>query len=207
MTNIASWQRLERVINWANMTINYFGHHIGLPRSEPLYQIRAGLHGISKGLARRIVEHFPEISIGWLLTGEGEMLLNAPPCKNIPFYEGEISAGVKRLMSSEPLCSIAIPFIDDSDFAFRISDEAMSPEIMVGTIVFLKKTDLNAIIPGGLYVIVCANYVILRRIRVNEDETEPTYRLEATNPSYDTITIGAEQIVEIYRVMGNLKLY
>ena len=59
-TNNASWQRLESVIRWANMTINHFGRHIGLIRSEALYQIKAGQHGISQALARRIVEKFPE---------------------------------------------------------------------------------------------------------------------------------------------------
>ncbi|MBQ1957927.1 MAG: hypothetical protein II353_03615, partial [Alistipes sp.] len=68
-----SWERLESVIRWSNMTINAFGRHIGLVRSENLYQIKAGKNGISQNLARRIVDKFPEVSLGWLLSGEGEM--------------------------------------------------------------------------------------------------------------------------------------
>ena len=72
---------------------------------------------------------------------------------------------------------------------------------------FLKKIDPEAIISGGLYVIVTPNYVILRRVRVVEQELGRSLRLEAANPTYDTITIGENQVVEIYRVVGNLKMY
>ena len=97
--------------------------------------------------------------------------------------------------------------MEECDLAYRSTDEAMSPEVMAGTIVFLKQTGVEAIIPGGLYVIVCANYVILRRVRVVEQEQGRSLRLEAANPTYDTITIGENQVVEIYRVVGNLKMY
>ncbi len=207
MTNNTSWHRLESVIRWANMTINYFGHYIGLTRSEALYQIRAGQHGISQALARRIVEKFPEVSIGWLLTGEGDMLGRQTHIRSIPFYEGEITNGIERLTNNEAYCRLDLPLMEECDLAFRSTDEAMSPEIMVGTIIFLKKTDTKAIIPGGLYVIVCANYVILRRVRMDEKLPPRHFKLETANPAYDSISIGEEQIIDIYRVVGNLKLY
>ena len=205
--NNTSWQRLESVISWANMTINHFGRHIGLARSEALYQIRAGQHGISKALAQRIVDKFPEVGMGWLLTGEGEMLPPAAQVKPTPFYEGDISNGIARLTESQPYCNIHLPMMEECDLAYRSTDEAMSPEVMAGTIVFLKRIGVEAIIPGGLYVIVCSNYVILRRVRVDEQTQGRVLRLEATNPTYDTITIGENQVVEIYRVVGNLKMY
>lgn len=37
-----NWQRIDSVIRWANMTINYFALYIGLPRGENLYQIKKG---------------------------------------------------------------------------------------------------------------------------------------------------------------------
>ena len=205
--NNTSWQRLECVISWARMSINQFGLHIGLARSEALYQIRNGQHGISKALAQRIVDKFPQVGMGWLLTGEGEMLPPTAPIKPTPFYEGDISNGVARLTEGQPYCNLPIPMMEESDLAYRSSDEAMSPEVMAGSIVFLKRTGVEAIIPGGLYVIVCANYVILRRVRVEAQAEGRLLRLEASNPTYDTITIGEDQVVELYRVVGNLKMY
>ena len=205
--NNTSWQRLDSVIRWANMTTNHFGRHIGLTRSEPLYQIKSGIHGISQALAARIVEKFPEISKGWLLTGEGDMFGRVVLDRAIPFYEGDIFGGIDKLLANEPRCQMDIPLIEECDFAYRTTDEAMSPEVMVGTMVFLKKTDIEAIISGGLYVIVCANYVILRRVRVDDSVERRVLRLEVANPLYDNTAIAAEQVLGIYRVVGNLKMY
>lgn len=206
MTNNANWLRLESVIQRANMTINYFGRHIGLNRSEQLYQIKSGQHGISQALARRIVEKFPEISLGWLITGEGEMLSRNEDLRSIPFYQEDISRGIERITNVEPYCHIGVPMLEECDFAVRSMDDAMKGEIMVGTILFLKKTDINSIIPGAIYVVVCANYVILRRVRFSAS-TPDVLRLEATNPDYDEMSIATDSVKEIYRVVGNLKLY
>ncbi len=201
-----SWQRLESVIRWAGMTTNYFGRHIGLTRSEPLYQIKAGQHGISQALAQRIVDKFPTISKAWLLTGEGDMLARESR-RSIPFYEGDIFGGVEHLRSVEPRCYMDIPLFEECDFAYRTTDEAMGEDVMVGTIVFLKETGVEAIISGGLYVIVCANYVLLRRVRIDDGKPMRTLRLETSNPKYDNTTIDASQVEAVYRVVGNLKLY
>ena len=71
-----NWQRIDSVIRWANMTINYFALYIGLPRGENLYQIKKGNNGISRNLADKIVTKFPEVSLAWLLTGEGQMFVD-----------------------------------------------------------------------------------------------------------------------------------
>ena len=42
-----NWQRIDSVIRWANMTINYFALYIGLPRGENLYQIKKGNNGMN----------------------------------------------------------------------------------------------------------------------------------------------------------------
>ena len=70
------WLRLEAVIAYAKMTTNAFAHHIGLPCGENLYRIKRGQNGISRDVANRIAVKYPEISKGWLLFGEGEMLRN-----------------------------------------------------------------------------------------------------------------------------------
>ncbi|MCD8186475.1 MAG: hypothetical protein LUD68_08550, partial [Rikenellaceae bacterium] len=47
-----------------------FTLHIGLPRSENLYQIKKGNHGISKTLAETIHRFYPPCSVGWWISGE-----------------------------------------------------------------------------------------------------------------------------------------
>ncbi len=123
------------------MTTNYFGRYIGLARSENLYQIKAGKNGISQNLARRIVEKFPELSVGWLLTGEGDMFSKGTTNGRIPFFDCDVvGRGLLRLDEIKPDYRMNIPTIEDCDYAFRSYDVAMSNEIAVGSILFLKKT-------------------------------------------------------------------
>ncbi len=69
------WARLQAVIDHSGIpSINAFALHIGLRRGENLYQIKKGNNAISLRLAERVCRHYPEISLGWLLSGEGKML-------------------------------------------------------------------------------------------------------------------------------------
>lgn len=198
---------MESVIRWANMTINYFGRHIGLSRSENLYQIKAGKNGISQNLARRITSKFPEISLGWLLTGEGEMLVSTMPTEQIPFFDVDVQGrSVLRLSEMTPECRMSIPLIEDCDCALRCYDTAMSGEIMPGTIVFLKKTAVESIIPGGTYVIGSQNYILLRKVRLSVENGNTVLTLEAANGSFDSVKIAVSEVECIYRVVGQLRI-
>lgn len=75
-TNKEQWARLAVVIAYSQMTTNAFARYIGLPCGENLYRIKRGQNGISRDVANRIAKKFPEISLGWLLCGEGVMLLD-----------------------------------------------------------------------------------------------------------------------------------
>lgn len=72
---MTDWQRLEQVIKWTGFSTNAFAMGIGLRRSENLYQIKRGNHGISKELAELISTKYPSVNRAWLLTGQGEMFL------------------------------------------------------------------------------------------------------------------------------------
>ncbi len=204
-----NWVRLESVIRWANMTTNYFGRYIGLARSENLYQIKAGKNGISQNLARRIVEKFPELSVGWLLTGEGDMFSKGTTNGRIPFFDCDVvGRGLLRLDEIKPDYRMNIPTIEDCDYAFRSYDVAMSNEIAVGSILFLKKTAVEAIIPGGMYVVICPKYIILRKVRlITSADGSLTLVLEPANAGFDSITVKLDDVKEIYRVVANLQLY
>ncbi|NBJ08517.1 hypothetical protein D1647_20390 [Alistipes sp. Z76] len=204
-----NWVRLESVIRWANMTTNYFGRYIGLARSENLYQIKAGKNGISQNLARRIVEKFPELSVGWLLTGEGDMFSKGSTNGRIPFFDCDVvGRGLLRLDEIKPDYRMNIPTIEDCDYAFRSYDVAMSNEIAVGSILFLKKTAVEAIIPGGMYVVICPKYIILRKVRlITSADGSLTLVLEPANAGFDSITVKLDDVKEIYRVVANLQLY
>ena len=121
MTNIESnWSRLESVIKWANMTVNYFARYIGLTRGENLYRIKRGDNGISRDLADRIVSVFPEIDRVWLLTGVGRMLLSDNDRgEQIPYYDSELETTLADIDRIEPADHIYMPMINGCDLAIR----------------------------------------------------------------------------------------
>lgn len=66
---------LEKVLSHTEMTPNSFATEIGLARAQALYDIQnEKTKSITKTMADRINQRFPELSRVWLLTGEGSML-------------------------------------------------------------------------------------------------------------------------------------
>lgn len=138
------WRRLERVIKWTGLSINSFALTIGLKRSENLYQIKKGNNGISRDLAELITAKYPSVSKGWLLTGEGEMLIGNKAVtgsgSGIPYYGMDATVAVEQQLPP-PLFYINVPIFNDCDLSAMALGTAMQPDIPAGSIVLLKKWD------------------------------------------------------------------
>ncbi|MCH5334813.1 MAG: S24 family peptidase [Alistipes sp.] len=198
-----NWERLESVIRRSNMTVNGFAKHIGLLRGENLYQIKRGNNGISRDLAARIVKHFPDIDKLWLLTGEGTMISRgADAAGAVPFYREDAESSITARDKLKPDSEIMVPGVE-CDFAMRVDSTAMAPSIPAGSIVLLKKTDAESIIPGFEYVIVSRKIVTLRIVRMCTDGK--TLRLVAADSErFDDILLKKKDIDELYKVAGKI---
>ncbi len=188
------------------MTVNYFAHHIGLPRGENLYQIKKGNNGISRNLADKIVAKFPEISLPWLLTGEGRMFVDEKQSgQQIPFYKFDVESRISEIDTEMPDQEFIVPPLIDCDLAMLYNGKAMGCSVPSGSVVFLKKISPEAVIPGLEYVIVSQKIVTLRIIRTSGQETE--WRLVAADrENFDDIFIRRSDVKEIYRVLGVLNI-
>ncbi len=200
-----NWQRMDAVIKWANMSTNYFARHIGLPRGENLYQIKRGNNGISLDVADRVVSKFPQIDKLWLLTGEGQMFSDAKlRGAQIPFYQLDPEQqGMTGLEELEPDGSVVVPMIGDCDCAMCYTGRAMGSIVPPGTIVLLKAVDVDAIIPGGEYVVVSRKIVTLRIVRAVEGE-EKLRLVAGDRENYDDIIVNNSDIVSVYKVKGKV---
>lgn len=199
-----NWQRIEAVIKWANMSTNYFARHIGLARGENLYQIKRGNNGISRNVAQRIVDKFPQIDKLWLLTGDGEMFVGEPlRGVQIPYYNVDVEQGIAHLPHLEPESDFMMPQVGACDLAMLYTGRAMGQTIPPGTIVFLKNIDRDEIIPGEEYVIISRKIVTLRIVRTAESGKR--LRLVAGDKeNYDDITLNVSDIMAVYKVKGKL---
>lgn len=208
MTNkYGNWERLERVIDWSNMSTHSFAMHIGLTRSENLYHIKKGNYGISHDLADRIVAHFPEIDRTWLLTGVGNMLKSHKDNgEHIPFYPQEIEQILPEMALIEPAGYIYIPFLNGCDVVVRSLSRAMCETSCAATELFIKRVEIDEVVQGNEYVLLVNNKVYWRKVRlVPGDESQ--WRLVARNrEDFDDIFIDRGDVVQAWRVISRMAI-
>ena len=151
------------------MTANAFARHLGLPRGENLYQIKRGNNGISYDLARRIHAQYPNYSLSWLLTGEGEAgsgigaTVALPFCGDVWTLESPASGCNKRLViSSWAACGAEVA--------------VACPDGVPGTglrspILLLRRCDpAGPLLYGNLYLVELAGMRLLRTVDAGGDD-------------------------------------
>jgi hypothetical protein len=200
---LTEWQRLEQVVKWAGLSVNSFGREIGLSRSETLYQIKRGNNGISRDLAETICRRYPQISKGWIMAGEGQMLLDGLILKisRVPFFDSDVEECVLRLGELEPAGEIMLPMFDGCDFAAVYYGRAMSGDVESGSIVVLKKSELDGVLPGEIYLVVSERFVVLRRVRQASDDAMLCLETSASQ-GCESFEIPRESVGSIYRLVG-----
>lgn len=202
---LENWHRIEKVVKWSGMSVNAFAKHIGLGRAENLYQIKKGKNRISANLAQTIVDHYPQISKGWLLSGEGAMLVRDAirQSTDIPFFEME---AVKYASSREYITTtfyISCPMFDKGTFAALCMGDAMVPEIPTASVGVFAKVEIDQIVPGKTYLIVSESFTGIRTIRTGGSSGKLRL-VPANKENYDQITIDPETITKLYQVIGVL---
>lgn len=202
-----NWSRLEEIIKWAGLTTHSFAVHIGLNRSENLYQIKRGRNGISSDLANRIIAFFPEIDYNWIMTGEGYMLNQNPVCydncgKGIPYFQGELTDILNNFESHTPQSYIKIPIICDCDLCASMTGDAMSPEIEPGSLLLIKNIDPEYISFGERYIIMADSNILVRYIRPAEESTDQLSLMPVNTGKYDTLTIKRKSIKKLFLIRG-----
>ncbi|WP_293926052.1 S24 family peptidase [Sphingobacterium sp. UBA6320] len=201
---MTSWERLEQIIEHLGLNVNSFAKAIGLNRSERLYQIKKGNYTISKNLSAIISKKFPEINEGWLLTGNGSMLESSILLKKIPLYSVSLEDLPEDMHNLTPTEELDIPILSGSDFAIVNNGDAMSPEIVNGSVVFVRRVDMDAVLYGNIYLIVSEKFNVIRFVREYNDEV---WRLVAKNvKDFDDILLKKSSVQNIYKVKGVLSL-
>lgn len=181
------------------MTINHFAKHIGLSRAENLYQIKNGNNGISQKLAHRIVEAFPAISIGWLLSGEGVMLCEDNDTSLIPCF-CDIERFLSYCQDEQTAPDSVVNFLPaaDAEVAVVVDNAARwvdfcstDDNVASKKCFFMKKIAFDAIIPSYYYMILTANFVYLRKVTaVSDADTGCELIFDADAKMSCTINLG-----------------
>ena len=162
MVKLTPQERIERVVCWAGLSTNAFAAQIGLSSPQSLYQIKSGKHGISRTIAERICNRYPDIDFGWLMTGEGEML--RPLDKPIPYYNldcTDVVCCTETLLASG---LVTMPRCGDCDFVAPYNSRDMEPSIMQGSLLFCKWCEVEDVCVGDTVVVSSARMAMVRKV-------------------------------------------
>ncbi len=188
------------MVRWTGLSVNSFALSLGLSRGENLYQIKRGNNRISRELASTIAARYPQISRGWLLTGEGEMFTGqAAGRASIPFFEVEIERYVATPGRFTESGRITVPGVDDADFGALYCGRAMGDQIPPGSIVLVRKVEPEKLVPGGDYLVTGGGLTLLRRVR-REAGSETLRLLPLDTESFDEIRIDAAAVTGLWLV-------
>lgn len=179
--------------------------------------------GIGKDVINKVILAYPTVNSNWLLTGEGDMLINEsinennkPNMKtesnNITGYYttyllplsamgGSLTGFAERGVMLENCEAIVSP-IANVDFAITVSGDSMAPEYPSGSRILIKKINPSLFIDWGkAYVLDTPNGVIVKEIW--ESPKEGYIRCHSINPDpkYQPFDVPMQEIYGMYRVL------
>lgn len=165
----------------------------------------------------KISKSYPELNTSWLLTGEGNMLLNNSdlmPQKSftvgIPYYNVDFIGGFDLVLNDQtttPEYLIDFKKYNEATCWCNVTGHSMEPEITHGDIIALKKIEDKSFLPlGEVYAIVTTNG--MRTIKRLGPSSDPKcYTLVPTNksPEYGIQELPKNMIEHIFQVLGCMK--
>ena len=165
----------------------------------------------------KISKSYPELNTSWLLTGEGNMLLNNSdlmPQKSftvgVPYYNVDFIGGFDLVLNDQtttPEYLIDFKKYNEATCWCNVTGHSMDPEITHGDIIALKKIEDKSFLPlGEVYAIVTTNG--MRTIKRLGPSSDPEcYTLIPTNksPEYGIQELPKNMIEHIFQVLGCMK--
>lgn len=189
-----------------------FVEKIGSDKST-VSQIKNRKLPITNSILDKIKNAFPNISVNWLITGEGEMLLDQDlqnkecsefgafvPLLPISAQGGSLNDFMVSVKDSE--CERVVSPVKGADFAITVAGDSMSPEYPSGSQIFIKKINENAFIDWGkVYVLDTCNGTVIKRIFPAEDNNPRKIKCVSINPEYPPFEVSLDNVFGIYRVL------
>lgn len=179
-------------------------------------KIRTGRVEPSKVYVNALLEKFPDISMVWLLTGEGEMFNDGtktkvtnlePQLEPTGFYYPNVSAaaGMDKEMVNDELSRIPISIPNwgkDLDF-INVFGDSMYPKFCSGEIIGIKEIQPEYVIFGHAYVIILNDGEVYLKY-IKKSEKEDHWTLASENNKYDANDFHLSLIKKIFIVKGVL---
>ena len=174
-------QELQQKISPIKERILIFANTLGISKREFYNKIQVSRGtlesrtGITEDILAKFIATYPEVSIEWLLTGEGSMLNEVKSkiqpnhtfalstdrkvqVQDIPLYDLSATAGIMAIfndLSITPEDYLRVPNLPPVDGAIYVRGESMTPLLKSGDIIIYKKLalSLDSILWGQIYLL------------------------------------------------------
>lgn len=153
---------------------------------------------------RAIADRFPEVSMEWLLTGEGEMLTNEAPVvtslKN--FFKG-VNASNGEIAFEDEVPNRSTLFIPDveASYFFPATDCSMEPLVHLGDIIGVEEVKASYYDPSKVYFIVTkSNERFIKHVQAIKGDND-NLELVAENSQFAPMILPKSEILKIFKVV------
>lgn len=168
---------------------------------------------ISPEMLDKLRSRFPELSIEWLLTGDGQMLNNTIQRKSDSdelyyTYLLPMSAVAGTLTEFEGSATLAdcekiVSPIAGVDFAINIYGDSMMPEYPSGSMVLIKRMNIDTFIAWGeVFLLDTVNGILLKELQPSEKDDEVVCVSHNPSGKYRPFNVPKKDIRSIFRVLA-----
>lgn len=219
-------ERLQQFVEYLGISNRKFCKSIGV---SPAY-IATMVTGIGREKLRTIKETYPMINIDWLLTGEGDMIINdnttpsastgeinlinnlAPNVFDDGVFECGFPAGESGAITQESMKNVLIVPNAPSDVLYvRAHGNSMVSKdtnlsIPDGSFVAIRKLKTNIIRWGEIYAVATRDGMIIKRILPDKESEDKIRCISLNSEDYPEFKISKQDIIDMAIVVGIVSL-
>lgn len=228
--NVMVSARVGEYIEHKGISYYAFENSVGASRGAISKAVKDG-KSLGSNVLERILETYKDINPIWLLTGKGEMLLEAVQTRSgvqtfrlktdttidsqqIPLYDLEAVAGIVPLFNNtrvlKPVDHISIPQLPKCDGAIYVTGDSMYPLLNSGDIIMYKIIDdiANGIFWGEMYLLGVdmggEEYITVKYIRKSDKKGHII--LASENKAHQEKEISVSDIRALALVKGSIRI-
>lgn len=215
-------KRIEKLIEYSGLSIPKFAVRVGFKTPQAVRElVKGNTKTLSYQAQDKILSAFPEVSPSWLLSGDGDMLLNAasptkPPGNEdtifIPIGSSDSIGGTRfnQEVNTEEYITGYLPFptsiAHHGDVVIPIYGDSMEPTYKAGSLVLIREVELwrEYLEFGCTYVIgLVDDRRVIKTVMAGNDADH--FLLVSINPDYQPQEIAKDIIRTVWRVILSVR--
>ena len=219
---------ISTVLNREKISASAFAKSIGITPTQ-IYDLQSGkIKNISANVGNKIVAKYPNYNLAWLISGNGDMLINESSYGNavmlgkaqridsdeaiaVKYYEISPTASFVSFCNemSEDADSVKIipehnEVLDDSYCVFKVTGESMAPQIQDQARVLCREVNPTRWhqLRDCIVAIAYDDKFVIKRIQKNKLESSNYLVLASDNPEYpDTEKVSVSSIRCVFKAV------